>query len=327
MNKHAFPFIACIFFATLISGCASQNRNETTIICRTIKLTDAEFGRHAISQMAGTFKVEFDFEESIAIRRGYPLQKPYHTEAEELVVVVENQPEFVSLQHILVVRHEGEAHIIKHWRQDWRYEGKRALRFTGDDTWAVQRIGWGKRNDRWVQTVYNADDSPRYTSVGQWRPDGQGVYVWDGDAAPRPVPLRDNPISDQYSVMLSQHSLVVTDTGWLHLQRNHKLDQGPGDAVPLCYELGRNRYTRIADKGFDKAHEYWKNTAPYWRQVRAVWDEVIDGRETITLADNWKGDEMFTHLFGIADEYWDQPNASEARPRIQEVIQAFVVSE
>lgn len=286
-----------------------------------------ERDRQAILGMAGTYKVTFDFEETLALQAGYELQKPYHTEAEELVVVVEDRPEFISLQHLLVLRHEGEVHVIKHWRQDWVYESNTAVRYRGDDTWDVGGVTDEARDRAWVQTVYNADDSPRYTTMARWRHDGHGLSTWDGYRAARPVPLRDTPISDKYTLLISEHSLAVSDSGWLHMQRNKKWNTKAGEGGMLCFELGRNRYTRIPDEGFGKAHEYWKNTAPYWREVRKVWAGVIRDADTITLRERWKGDPMFSHLFGLADEYWGQDKVSGARPRIREVVQAFLVTE
>jgi len=282
--------------------------------------------REAILGMAGTFKVAFNFEETLALRDGYELQKPYHSEAEEMVVVIEDRTDFISLQHLLVLRHGGETQVIHHWRQDWQYQGDAALRYQSERTWKRGSVSDAARKGAWVQTVYNVDDSPRYTSVGRWR-HGQGISTWTGSEADRPLPLRENHLSDQYTMLQSVNQHVVTDKGWLQLQQNKKLDanhRGKGSPI-LALEQGNNRYIRVPDEGFEKAHDYWKNTAPFWKEVRAVWAEVFEEHASITLAKRWTGEPMYAHLFDLSDEYWGKADAGEARPRIKAIIDAFVV--
>ena len=125
-------------------------------------------------------------------------------------------------------------------------------------------------------------------------------------------------------MLASINTHIVTEKGWLHLQENQKRDPSNADEPVLSLERGINRYTRIPDKGFDKAHEYWENTAPFWKEVRSVWVQKLSNRETFRLRDRWKGDPLFSHLNGLADEYWGAAEVSDARPRIQEIIDAFV---
>ena len=229
-------FLRLALFALLMlvvsSGCKGRGGGESnsfgsSMTLRLDQMTPDEETRHflykdrsSILGMAGTFKVEFAFEESLPVRKGYELHKPYQTDAEEVVVVVEDRPDFISLQHLLVVRHEGAAHVIKHWRQDWQYQGEQNFQYQGDEAWKIRAVGEEDRRGAWVQTVYNADDSPRYSAVGRWDYDGEGVSLWQSEPAPRPVPLREKHLSDEYTMLVSKHTLVVsmTRTGWQHLQ-------------------------------------------------------------------------------------------------------------
>ncbi len=332
-HRPILPAVLVLMLMSILPGCSASSGAQFAGGVRIqptgeqMRAMAIEQDRQAILKMVGTFKVEFDFEETLALREGYELHKPYHSEAEELVVLVEDRVGFISLQHLLVVRHEGEAHVIKHWREDWAYEGEVAVRFEGGDTWKPGGISEDSREQAWVKTVYNADDSPRYTSVGRWRHDGRGLSTWDGSEAARPVPLRESHLSEQYDILLSENSLVVSSGGWLHLQRNKKWDtRHAGGEDMLAFELGVNRYTRIADMGFEQAHDYWKNTSPFWVEVRKVWAQVIDKHEgkSFTVSERWKGDPLFSHLFGLADDYWGKDQASEARPKIQEIIEGFL---
>ena len=282
--------------------------------------------RQAILSMAGTFAVSFNFEEVLAVREGYELHEPYATSADELVVVVADKPGYVSLQHLLVVRHGDEVHVINHWRQDWLYEPKSAWFYSHDGVWSRVDLSPELIRGQWVQTVYNVADSPRYSSVGSWR-HNWGVSSWSGSPAMRPLPLREKHLEEQYDALYSRNTHTVSETGWLHLQDNLKFDPGHATQPVLSIEQGVNRYAQISDEGFEKAHDYWKNTEAYWKLVRSVWAEVLADRDTLRLRDRWKGDALFSHLFGLADEYWGQSEVSEARPRIKEVIDAFVVED
>jgi len=227
------------------------------------------------------------------------------------------------------VRHDGQAHVIHHWRQDWTYcgtsTGEAGYQYDGRGTWKKPDQAMLDRcRGNWQQLVYNVDDSPRYTSWGSWAHD-DGVSTWTGDRTLRPLPLRENHLSEQYDYLASVNTHVVSDKGWLHLQLNNKVDADHPTQPVLSIERGINRYERIPDQNFEKAHEYWKNTAAYWREVRSVWNEVFADKQELILAEKWKGDAMFSHLFGLADEYWGQRDLSEARPRIGQIIDAFVI--
>lgn len=287
--------------------------------------------REAILKMAGTFKVSFDFEETLPLQAGYELAEPYSTEAEELVVVVENTERLVSLQHLLVVRHEGETHVINHWRQDWVYHPARSFGYNGDGSYRLYDCGrgWDKMHGHWTQLVYNVADSPRYSAHGRWQ-HRAGFSKWiSNDDFLRPKPLRDMK-RDDYNVLRGKHSITVTDFGWVHGQENVKDKLGTKQATAntvVAIEQGANRYIRVPDENFEKAHDYWKNTELFWKVVRAVWADVLTDRDELKLRKRWKGDPLFSHLFGLADEYWGQSDVSDAGPRVQAIIEAFVVEQ
>jgi hypothetical protein len=289
-----------------------------------IRTMPSEADRQAILGMAGTFAVSFAFEEVLPVRPGYTLQKPYATEADELVVVVTDEPGYISLQHLLVVRHGEEVHVINHWRQDWRYQAESAYFYSPDEAWSRIDLDPKTMRGKWAQTVYNVADSPRYSSVGRWQHDW-GVSTWRGSSTQRPKPLREKHLDEQYDTLYSNNTHTVSKQGWLHLQDNLKRDSDHATEPILSIERGTNRYTRIPDEGFEKAHDYWKSTEAFWKEVRSVWEGVFAEHDVLRLRDKWKGDALFSHLFGLADEYWEQNDASEARPRIEAIIDAFVV--
>jgi len=89
----------------------------------------------------------------------------------EFVYVVTDEPDFIGLPHIMVLRldsSEGistEPIVITHWRQDWRYEQRRMCTFHGNLTWRLTKQSRSESRGRWVQSVYQMDDSPRYMAA------------------------------------------------------------------------------------------------------------------------------------------------------------------
>ena len=66
-------------------------------------LVDKERDRRAILAMAGDYRTSFDFIETVGFTEGYQPKAPYQSWGTERVYVVANEPEFVSLQHIIVM--------------------------------------------------------------------------------------------------------------------------------------------------------------------------------------------------------------------------------
>ena len=96
----AFGMIGCSITQN-DSSCSSKTACDTTACGK----TKFEQDRQAILGMAGKYDVTFDFEETMAIRDGYELKKPYLEHASEMVVVVEDTGETIAMQHLLVVTH------------------------------------------------------------------------------------------------------------------------------------------------------------------------------------------------------------------------------
>lgn len=313
-------FVVVLLLASV--GCASAKWSNDN--ARAAMLKEIEPDRKAILGMAGSFKVTFAFQESIALRDGYKLHKPYSVKGRELVVVAEDRGDVIVLQHLLLVGSGEKTHVIHHWRQDWRYLDGSGYAYTGDGAWRPLGHGVGLPGPgSWMQSIYNVDDSPRYSSFGDWR-HGDGVSKWIGSETKRPRPLRESHLADQYDYLDAVNTHVVTDKGWLHYQLNKKIDKDHKTQPVLALEHGVNSYVRVPDKGFEKAHDYWNNTAPYWAQVRKVWDEVFAQGKPITLQSKWKGDSMYSHLFGMSYDYWGVKDASKAKPRIEKVVNAFL---
>jgi hypothetical protein len=282
-----------------------------------------ERDRAAILGMAGEYEVTFEFEEIEAVRDGYELAEPYKTGATELVKVIADEGEFISLQHLLVVwMDDGEPHVIKHWRQDWTYEGTQMYDFAGENRWNPTTISPADAEGAWVQSVYQVDDSPRYWGIGKWEHE-RGVSTWSAPTN-RPLPRREHTKRDDYQIVGAINTHIVTADGWVHEQLNRKIDIHNEASPVIAIEEGLNTYTKTGEVDFSEAEEFWENSEKYWAEVRAVWADVFAKRQPIKLEERWRGDTMFTHLFDLADLYWGEEDVSEARGEVREIIDQFL---
>ncbi len=72
--------------------------------------------RQAILAMQGDYTVDFAFDETVLLQPGYERQPAMRSGGDETVIVVEDTPTRIVLQHLLVDPKSG--HVTKHWRQD-----------------------------------------------------------------------------------------------------------------------------------------------------------------------------------------------------------------
>ena len=114
---------------------------------------EVEKDRQAIRAMAGAYKVEFNFMETVPLAQGYQAKPPKRSGATELMLVIEDAPRRIELQHILVMRvlqkdgSESEPFVTRHWRQEWRYEAESALVFEGSNAWTLRKFPQSMRRD------------------------------------------------------------------------------------------------------------------------------------------------------------------------------------
>ena len=88
-----------------------------------------ERDRRAILAMTGGYRTSFDFIETVGFSSSYIPAVPYQSWGTEYVYLIEDRGDFISLQHIIVMfikmpdESISDAMVIKHWRQDWIYQG------------------------------------------------------------------------------------------------------------------------------------------------------------------------------------------------------------
>lgn len=317
--------------ALFLSGCASVSSNAAPSSGQQQAVGDAERqakfeqDRQAILAMAGDYRVTFDFTETVAFVEDYDLKEPYVTGGDEIVRVIEDRGDFISLQHILVVG-EDEKFAIKHWRQDWAYEPESVLVFVGGNAWRTRQLSPLEPRGKWTQTVYQVDDAPRYGALGRWSHDN-GVSEWTPPAEWRPLPRRDATKRDDYHAIDAVNRHAITPNGWAHEQDNTKLVL-TGAPHALVREVGVNTYMRSNDFDVSVAEDYWAETADYWAAVRAAWTRLENENEAFGLTIQGEPEALYMQLLELAGEVNDGTReTAEAAGKALRIIADYTTSD
>ncbi len=255
--------------------------------------------RAAILAMAGNYKVSFNFTETVSFVEGYELKKPYLTGGDEVVRVIADTGEFISLQHILVVGGDDKM-PIKHWRQDWVYEPSHIFEYVGNNKWQRRALSLSERRGKWGQLVYQVDDSPRYAAVAAWD-HSHNVSSWTSPPSLRPLPRRDATTRDDYDAILAINRHALTPQGWVHEQDNSKLILS-GSPQTLVREIGVNSYEKYEGFDFAVADDYWATTKAYWADVRDAWSALETDHAGFGLTLKGEPEELYMQLLEVADK-------------------------
>jgi len=276
--------------------------------------------RKSILAMAGEFRVRFAFDETAALAPGYVPHDAQRSGGTELVEVIADTGEAISLQHILVL---GKDHaVVKHWRQDWQYQPKQVLRFRGNGRFETEAIADAR--GLWSQTVYEVDDAPRYAGIGLWT-HVDGVDAWESDRTWRPLPRREYTKRSDYQALEVVNRHTLTPGGWVHEQDNTKLAiDASGRVHAIAREQGINSYTRIADYDFTAGREYWKKTSAFWAGVRAEWQREFAAHPRFTTSPEPNGEPRIEEMFKLAErmEKGEAVGDGEARAVIAKYVKA-----
>lgn len=291
-----------------------------------------ERDRRAILAMAGEYRTTFDFIETVGFTPGFEPSRPYQSWATELVFPVEDRGDFISLQHVIVMRYvddDGEVRgpfVQKHWRQDWQYEDSAVNVYEGRGRFRRVELPDEEVRGTWSQTVYQVDDSPRYAAIGEWTHTAS-YSSWTSGETWRPLPRRESTVRDDYDVLIGTNRHTITPTGWVHDEDNLKavLDMQGRPAKVLAREVGLNRYERIVGFDFSAAELYWERTAALWSDVRAAWAELLE-HDALVLEDEVDGHELFVPMFerAAALEAGEPYDREGSRRFVRETLERFV---
>jgi hypothetical protein len=299
-----FSVATAAFFLAACAAAPTQDASTAvpvTVAAEAAQPAHFERDRQSILSMAGDFKVTFDFIETVSFDEDYVVMPPKISGAEEVVRVIEDRGDFISLQHILVATHGGQTFPIKHWRQDWQYEPERILSFIGGNAWEWRGIPPAERTGKWSQTVYQVDDAPRYSAVAAWTYE-LGAPTWSPPHEWRPLPRRDMTTRNDYHTINAVNRHVITPLGWVHEQDNDKVVLSTGEPVLLAREVGVNTYERDSDFPVDVALDYWAGTADFWAEIRDEWEKIGQENDRFGLTIQGETEALYNPLLELAGE-------------------------
>ena len=279
MQVKSVLFLSVVFLmgSAMVHAKVETNKQSAAVLpSAQIKTLNTSEAQQAILKMAGEYQVTFRFEELYATQPDYKTHEPDVSKASETVIVLENTPHKVSLQHLLLAGN----HVVKHWRQDWEYEPSTMWRYVNGYQWQQVKLTKAESKGKWLQTVWQVDDSPRYASLGTWT-SNHGVDAWTSENTYRPLPRRELTTRDDYDTLSGINRQVITAQGWVHEQDNIKFDEKT--QKPIARELGVNQYTRVNNVDFSAAYDYWEKNKNYWSAVRRVWSDALAQNERVGL--------------------------------------------
>ncbi|MET0333693.1 MAG: DUF6607 family protein [Rhizobacter sp.] len=290
-----------------------------------------ERDRRAILAMAGSYRVTFDFLEVTAYTApGTKPEPPYQSWGTEKIYVDRDEPGLVSLVHILEMRiidkagKLSEPMVMKHWRQDWRYEPDAIVEYRGTDRWQRRPVDAAERRGAWSQAVYQVDESPRYASLGRWQ-HNPSFSTWISGDTWRPLPRREWSVRKDYQALVGTNRHTVHPTGWTQEENNLKarLDAERNIDATLPYlgrEYGMARYERLKNADFAAADRYYTATKNFWNEVEATWIASFVKHGTVTLKGPSDKLGSFVPLFERADEIENGKAKGEHAPVIRKVL-------
>jgi hypothetical protein len=275
-------------------------------------LSSFERDRRAILAMAGSYRVTFDFLEVTPFNPDAKRERPYQSWGTERVYVDQDDGKFISLSHILamrVVQKDGtlsEPMVMKHWRQDWRYEPTEIVEYQGDEQWKRRALNRKDVAGQWSQTVYQVDESPRYSSVGKWQ-HSAAFSSWISGDTWRPLPRREWSVRKDYQVLIGTNRHTVMPVGWVQEENNLKgvltdKRELAADKPYVAREYGVARYEPLQAPDFGAADQYFERTKEFWDDVRDAWVESFRKEPTITLRAPVDQAGLFVPLFEHADK-------------------------
>ncbi|MDI9237361.1 hypothetical protein QLQ15_00345 [Lysobacter sp. LF1] len=274
-------------------------------------VADTSRDRTSILAMQGEYLVDFAFDETVLLQPGYERQPAMRSGGNEVVIVVQDSPAKIVLQHLLV--DEKSGHVTKHWRQDWTYEAPTRFEFSADQTWQLRSIPAALTQGAWTQCVYEVSDAPRYCGTGRWTYDN-GVAMWTSDVSWRPLPRREYTKRSDYNAISAVNRHTLTPGGWTHEQFNTKVLRKPdGTQVELAREFGFNDYQKTTEVDFKPAYTYWNATKEYWAKVRARWERFLGQAPGVHLKTKVDGMAMIIPLFEQAGSIEDGKKVRDAQ--------------
>ena len=249
----------------------------------------------AIKEMCGCFEIDFKFSETFQFSNdsNYSKSKNYNAKALEYAMLIKDEKDHISIQHLLVM---GD-YVIKHWRQDWIYQNKDFLKYDGNTNWKYMSKTKKDVKGQWTQKVFQVDDSPRYEGSATWvHVDGKSY--WENSSY-APLPRREYTKRNDYNIMIRGNRHEITKYGWLHDQDNFKVvkDLESDSEVIIASEKGLNKYIKVDESKCNEAIKWWDENNQKWSFVLNKWNSIYSKKDDISLRQTVENKPLFSFLF------------------------------
>ena len=249
----------------------------------------------AIKEMCGCFEIDFKFSETFQFSNdsNYSKSKNYNAKALEYAMLIKDEKDHISIQHLLVM---GD-YVIKHWRQDWIYQNKDFLKYDGNTNWKYMSKTKKDVKGQWTQKVFQVDDSPRYEGSATWvHVDGKSY--WENSSY-APLPRREYTKRNDYNIMIRGNRHEITKYGWLHDQDNFKVvkDLESDSEVIIASEKGLNKYIKVDESKCNEAKKWWDENNQKWSFVLNKWNSIYSKKNDISLRQTVENKPLFSFLF------------------------------
>lgn len=277
----------------------------------------AKTDKIALQQLSGCFDVKFMYAETFAADSAYR----YHNRESiiggiEYIVPVEFTDKKVVLQHLLII---NDSVIVKHWREDWQYEHPVQWIYQGDHRWQQKRLPTTAVKGKWMQTVWEVSDAPRYQGYSQFV-ELDNKIVWQ-NTTDAPLPRREYTVRHDYNILRRTNRLNVTPDGYVHEQDNQKISRINDADKLLVEEKGINSYKRVDMAKCTAGKKYWEKYSAYWQEVRKVWDVYLLTHQSIQLKTIIDGKPLHNHLYDLGKKF---VNGQIANEKLQQAIKDFI---
>ena len=292
-----------------------------------------ERDRRAILAMIGGYRTSFDFIETVGFNPTYKPAAPYQSWGTEYVYLVEDQGDFISLQHVIVMfikmpdKSISDAIVIKHWRQDWQYEDINLNVYVGNNTWKKKEFAKEDIAGTWSQSVYQVDDSPRYQSTGHWQ-HKNNYSSWLSQETWRPLPRREFSVRDDYDVLIGTNRHTITPFGWVQEEENLKVKllQNNSNEIDkiLAKEIGLARYEHIVNHDWKAGDEYWTKTTPFWKEVRDIWNTILEDTKVLIVKKTIENKSLYESMFKMADNSTNNESQPMNRKEIESILNRYI---
>lgn len=276
--------------------------------------------KNQLEKLCGCFSVNFKYAETFAPDPQYKFHDREEMNATELALPIEKSDNKLVIQHLLVI---NDTMIIKHWREEWEYEAKVMYEYAGNRVWNRKEVPAAKAKGKWMQTVWEVSDEPRYQGMSTWVNNDGKVY-WE-NTADAPLPRREYSVRSDYNVMKRRNRIIITKDGYLHEQDNDKIiREGKTDKL-LAQEKGYNTYIRMEDSECKAAADWWKKNEQFWSVVRTEWNSYLAKNATVSLKNTVDDKMMNEHFFALWKEWKNKKiKPSELDAKVKEVMTKFL---